>query len=361
MKILHVETGRHFYGGAQQVVWLVDGLSARGVRCKLVCPPGSGIDREARDVGIDVLNLSCAGDLDVTFAWRLYKLLQREMPDLLHCHSRRGADFLGGQAAAVAGVPAVVSRRVDSSEGGAVSALRYQPYRQVIAISEHIADTLLAAGMRGKRLTVIRSAVDARNLAAHADRTVLQREFGILPGEFTIAIVAQLIPRKGHKYLFDALADPALATRNIRLVVFGEGALASELRARIKRLNLDNRVLQAGFRCDLDALLPAFDLLVHPAIHEGLGVAMLKAAAAGLPVIAFDAAGAREAVQHDVTGLLVATKDVAALRDAIIRLIDDPPLRETFGRAGRQRMLDEFSVQQMIEQHLQLYREAIVG
>ena len=359
MKILHVETGRHFYGGAQQVIWLVTGLAARGLRCKLVCPPGSGIDNEARAAGLEVMNLSCAGDLDITFAWRLYKLLQREMPDLLHCHSRRGADFLGGQAAAVAGIPAVVSRRVDSSEGGAISALRYQPYRRVIAISEHIADTLLAAGMRRRRLTVIRSAVDARNLPAQADRTALQREFGIPPGDFAMAIVAQLIPRKGHRFLFDALADPALTARNIRLVVFGEGALAAELRSQIDRLNLGDQVHLAGFRTDLDKLLPAFDLLVHPAIHEGLGVAMLKAAAAGLPVIAFDAAGAREAVQNDTTGLLVAPMDVPALRNAIIRLIDDPELRQEFGRAGRQRMLDEFSVQDMVEQHLQLYRQAL--
>jgi hypothetical protein len=60
MKIVHVETGRHFYGGAQQVLWLLEGLAARGVDNLLVCPPGSGIDKAARDAGIPVRNPSGA-------------------------------------------------------------------------------------------------------------------------------------------------------------------------------------------------------------------------------------------------------------------------------------------------------------
>ncbi len=79
MKILHVETGRHFYGGAQQVIWLIAGLGARGVENLLVCPAGSAIDTVARRAGIAVKNLDCGGDLDFRFAWRLARLaLQRK-------------------------------------------------------------------------------------------------------------------------------------------------------------------------------------------------------------------------------------------------------------------------------------------
>ncbi|NIN38179.1 MAG: glycosyltransferase family 1 protein, partial [Gammaproteobacteria bacterium] len=65
MKILHVETGRHFLGGPQQVIYLIDALQARGVDNILVCPPDSGIDTVAREHGIRVQNLFCAGDLDL--------------------------------------------------------------------------------------------------------------------------------------------------------------------------------------------------------------------------------------------------------------------------------------------------------
>jgi glycosyltransferase involved in cell wall biosynthesis len=358
---MHVETGRHFYGGAQQVVWLVTGLGAQNIDCKLVCPPGSDLSAVARDAGIDAINLSCAGDLDVTFAWRLRQLLVKERPDIVHCHSRRGADFLGGQAAAMTGIPAVVSRRVDSTEPGAIAGLRYRPFSKVIAISQHIADLLLEGGLDEKRMALIRSSVDAGNMPVAADDSLMRQEFGIVPGNFAIAIAAQLIPRKGHSFLFEALAGLHGANRNIRLVVFGTGALETELRIAVTRMNLGGVVQFAGFRRDFDRLLPGFDLLVHPAIREGLGVAMLKAAAARIPVVAFDVAGAREAVVHGETGLLVPVEDVGALRNAITKLVEYPALRVEYGRAGRQRMLDEFSVESMVEQHLQLYETVING
>jgi glycosyltransferase involved in cell wall biosynthesis len=361
MKIFHVETGRHFYGGAQQVIWLTEGLAARGVDCVLVCPPASDIDSAARAAGLEVTNLSCAGDLDISFAWRLRQLLVQAQPDVVHCHSRRGADFLGGQAAAMAGIPAVVSRRVDSIEGSAISALRYRPFVQVVAISEHIASVLLAAGMSGRRLIVIRSAVDAKNLPSAAFRGWLEAEFGIGPGEIAIAIAAQLIRRKGHHFLFEALSDPQSELQQLRLVVFGTGTLEAELKARVANLGLSDRVHFAGFRKDIDRLLPAFDMLAHPATEEGLGVAMLKASAARLPVVAFDVAGAREAVLHEKTGLLVAAGDVRGLRRAIVRLAGDAELRKTLGDAGRKRMLDEFSVREMIDKHMQLYEAIIDG
>ena len=103
MKILHVETGRHLYGGPQQVIYLVSALLERGHDCTLVCPPETGVDSAARSAGIQVRNLFCAGDLDLPFAYRLTQFIQATGPDLVHCHSRRGADILGGLAASFAG------------------------------------------------------------------------------------------------------------------------------------------------------------------------------------------------------------------------------------------------------------------
>jgi glycosyltransferase involved in cell wall biosynthesis len=116
----------------------------------------------------------------------------------------------------------------------------------------------------------------------------------------------------------------------------------------------------AGYRADLDDYLVNFDMLVHPALREGLGIAMLKAAAAGLPVIAFDVAGAREAVCDEETGLLVAAEDSRALAEAICRLTDDAELRHSLGKKGRTRMQAEFSVEKMADRYIQVY-EAVLN
>jgi len=359
MKIVHVETGRHLYGGAQQVLWLLEGLAASDVDSLLVCPPGSGLDTMARKNGVRVINLPCRGDFDLKFAWQLRQLLVAEKPDVVHCHSRRGADFLGGQAAGMVGVPAVISRRVDNPESSFIAKLRYRPFRRIIAISENVALSLHDSGLNPDRVTIIRSAVNAEEIDLTPDCEAFRAEFEIDAGDFVMAIVAQLIPRKGHRFLFDVIPNLRDTHPGIRVVVFGSGSGEADLRALAAQLNLRGTVQFAGFRDDLDSYLACFDLLVHPATQEGLGVAMLKAAAAAVPVVAFDVAGAREAVIHGKTGVLVPAGDVRTLQKAIALMIEEPEMCQDLGEAGRQRMQDGFSVSRMVENHVDLYESLL--
>ena len=361
MKILHVETGRHFLGGPQQVIYLINALRERGHDNTLVCPPESGIDGVARQAGIPVQNLFCAGDLDLPFAYRLSQYLKELGPDIVHCHSRRGADILGGLAASFVDIPTVVSRRVDNTEMRLMAALRYRPFKKVIVISDAVAEVLLDRGVEEDRLVKIRDAVDVGAFKEQPDCDAFRREYSIAPEDYVIAAAGQLIPRKGHQYLLQAVADLKDAYPELKLVIFGEGYLNNQLRAQAASLGLGEVVQFAGFRDDLDSFLPCFDLFAHPALAEGLGVAALKAAAAAVPVVGFAAGGMVEAVVHDKTGLLVAPEDSDALAAAIRRFIDEPDTGREFGRAGRDRMQEEFSIETMAVKHLELYESVLHG
>jgi glycosyltransferase involved in cell wall biosynthesis len=361
MKILHVETGRHLYGGPQQVIYLVSALLERGHECTLVCPPGSGIDQAARQAGIPVRNLFCAGDLDLPFAYRLVQYLQASPPDIVHCHSRRGADVLGGLAASFADVPAVVSRRVDNTELRLMAALRYRPFRKIIAISNVVAEVLRDHGVDADRIEVIRDAVDMAPFAAPADCAAFRREFDIPDSTLVLAAAGQLIPRKGHRYLLQAFAGLIQSRPDIRLIIFGEGHLDAELREQAAALGLGGAVQFAGFRHDLDAWMGCFDIFVHPALAEGLGVVTLKAAAAGVPVVGFAAGGLVEAVADGVTGILVPPEQTERLQGAIAKLAEDAGLRERMGRAGRDRMCNDFSIATMTDKHVALYESIVHG
>lgn len=359
MKILHVETGRHLYGGPQQVLYLMSALQARGHDGTLVCPPGSGIDAAARQAALTVRNLFCAGDIDLPFAYRLTNYIKESGPDIVHCHSRRGADVLGGLAASFADVPAVVSRRVDNTEMKLTAALRYRPFRKIIAISEAVAAVLVDRGVERDRIVVIRDAVDADDFAGPTDCSTFRREFHIPDSSLVIAAAGQLIERKGHRFLLDAVARLKRKHKAFRVIVFGEGPLETELREQATALGLGDHVQFAGYCDDLDALFGCFDLFVHPALAEGLGVVTLKAAAAGVPVIGFRAGGLAEAVVHGETGLLVPPEDVVGLADAIGSLMADPDARRRLGRAGRERMRSEFSVDTMADRHIALYESIL--
>ena len=259
----------------------------------------------------------------------------------------------------MAGIPAVVSRRVDNPQSRIGAALRYRAFAKVIAVSRHVSDILEDSGLHQDRQVLIRSAVARREIMRDDNRARIREQFDIAPNCVALAAAGQFIARKGHRFLLQALAGTSLP--DCRLVLFGRGPLEQDLRAMADAAGLHDRVEFAGFRDDFDTLLPAFDVLLHPATREGLGISMLKAAMARLPVVAFDVAGAREAVQHGQTGLLVPTADVAALAAAIAALAGDPAERARMGDAGRQRMLSDFSVDAMVDAHIDLYQSVLDG
>jgi glycosyltransferase involved in cell wall biosynthesis len=360
VKVLHVETGLHLYGGAQQVVYLLEGLAQRGVDNLLVCPPGAAIGAHLRNSRVQVVELPCSGDLDLGFIGRLRRTIAAHRPALVHLHSRRGADVLGGIAAQRAGVPAVLSRRVDNPENAVWARWKYRRYARVICISEGIAEVLRRAGVEAGRIRVVRSVVDAQAWTQPATRDELRAAFGVPAQRLVAGVVAQLIERKGHRVLFEALARLAPQTRPF-VICFGQGALRAALEADVSRLNLAGDVQFAGFRQDLPRWMGALDLLVHPAYMEGLGVSLLQASAAGVPVIASRAGGMPEAVRDGDNGLLVPPGDADALRAAIERLVGDAALRAQLSAGGRQLIAREFSLDAMVDGNLAVYRELLSG
>jgi len=356
---VHVETGRHLYGGARQVLLLMSGLEARGHSGTLVCPVGSDIESAAREIGLAVNGVTMHGDIDAGFAWRLARLLRRLRPDLVHIHSRRGADTFGGMAARLAGIPAVLSRRVDSADLRGFGRLKYTQYRRVIAISSCIRDQLAALGVPASRLRLVHSAVPAAVAADRVSRESFVSRFGLPADAFPIAVVAQLIPRKGHRVFLEAVAALRDTHPEIRAVLFGIGPLRAKLAAQVTALGLDQQVHFAGYEPNLARWIGHFSLLVHPAEREGLGVGVLEAQAAGLPVAGFRAGGLTEAVADGKTGLLVTPGDVPALTAAIRRMIEDDVQRQRFAAAGPDRVRREFGVEAMVEGNLAVYGEIV--
>jgi len=356
--ILHVETGRHMYGGAAQVLNLIAGQEAHGVRGTLVCPVNSFVAGAAQARGIDVVTVPMRGDLDFGFAVRLWRLIRRLKPSLVHVHSRRGADRAGGVAACLAGVPAVLSRRVDRRESS-WGRPKYWCYRRVIAISGCIRRQLLDAGVPEGKIRLVASGVVPEACAPTWPREKFLAEFGLGEDDFVIGMVAQLIPRKGHRYLLEALPKIHAAGAGIRVIVFGAGALEPRLREAVEQKQLADVVRFAGYRPDLLEFLGHLQLVVHPATREGLGVSLLEAQAAGVPIVGFRAGGVVEAVDDGVTGTLVEPRDVDALAGAITRLVGQPRERAAMGVAARQRIADQFSVDGMVRGNLAVYREII--
>ncbi|MEY4764597.1 MAG: glycosyl transferase, group 1 [Pseudomonadota bacterium] len=362
MKVLHVEAGMHLYGGALQVVFLLRGLKALGVDSVLACPTGSAIAAEAAPHA-DVRTMPMKGDVDMGLTGRLRRLIREVKPDVVHLHSRRGSDIWGAVAGRLEGVPVVLSRRVDNPEKPWVVKLKYRLYDEVVTISDGIRQVLLSEGVPPAKVHCVLSAVDTdqyRPEGRSADLAWFREEFKLKPDALTIGMVAQFIARKGHHTLLDALPAVLAQHPQTQVILFGQGPLTDEIRSLVQASPLLSKHVQLpGFRKDLARVLPCLDVLAHPAFMEGLGVSLLQAAACGVPLVGGRAGGIPEIIQPGLNGELITPGDVPALSAALMGLLGDEARRQRCGQAGREWVMQRFSIQAMVQGNLGVYRHAL--
>jgi glycosyltransferase involved in cell wall biosynthesis len=356
MKIVHVESGKHLYGGALQVSYLLEGLATRGVENVLVCAPGSGIGQHFKSsvqANVRVVEI-VPSSLSIRFGLALEKLLRTEQPDIVHLHSRRGADVFGAMAARRSGVPSILSRRIDNPVKSILTRQKFHYYDRIICISQGIKNVLASANVDEAKLCVVRSAVDAKPWMEIPTRKSLSDEFNLPEDAIYLGVVAQLIERKGHHILLEALRNMPERER-LRVLVFGKGPQREVLERLVREMGLEEIVRFTGFRDDLPRWMGALDILVHPALMEGMGISLLQASAAKVPIVASDVGGIPEAVRNGENGILVPPNDAVALRAAIRKLVQNPDLRKQLGETGRRIVTEEFSIDTMVEGNLSVY------
>ncbi len=166
---------------------------------------------------------------------------------------------------------------------------------------------------------------------------------------------------KGHASLIDATVQILEKFPNTKVLLVGDGPRRSQMENKVSALALSDTIIFTGIRQDVREILPLFDLFVLPSLSEGLPVSILEAMAASKPVVATYVGGVPEAVVDGVTGLLVPPRDPTALAQAIVHLLGDPDLRQQMGQAGRERVLEHFSVERMVERTQNLYEQLLVA
>ncbi|MFP4453989.1 MAG: glycosyltransferase, partial [Desulfobacterales bacterium] len=175
------------------------------------------------------------------------------------------------------------------------------------------------------------------------------------PGPVRIAMVARLDEQKDHDTLFSALSN--LKNYNWTLDLIGDGPREHMLRKHTKRLGLDNRVNFLGLRNDVEALLAKSHIFVLSTKWEGFPRSILEAMRAGLPVIASDVGGVKEAVKNGETGYLVPRMGSDVLCDRIKTLLGSPEQRKQMGLAGRRSFEEKFLFERMAEKTLGVYKQ----
>ncbi len=290
----------------------------------------------------------------------LRQVIEAERPSLLHVNDIWWVPQTL-RAAMGRGIPlaAHVRQEIEPSK---VSCYELERVDLVIAISEQVRRSLQMGGVRPERVRVVYSGINCSTLSPDDFGHQARSRLGIPTHALVLGTVANLFSRKGYHVLLQALPRILASVRQAHYLVVGKGDAEYErrLHSLTRQLNVADRVHFVGFQPSVGPCLAAMDLYVHPALMEGFGIAVLEAMAMARPVVATAVGGVPEIVRQGETGLLVPSGDPEALTSAVINLLTEPELRAKFGRAGRERVLKDFTVEAMMGRLLEAYDSLLV-
>ncbi len=359
MNIVHTESSLGWGGQEIRILTEAAGMRRRGHEVILLCPPQAKIFHEAglRNVPAAALPI---GRKNLAGMWALYRWLKRNPVDVVNTHSSTDSWLAALAMRLLRKAPPIVRTRHISAPvpNNPMTRWLYQKAsRHIVTTGEMLRRRLIEDnGYASASITSVPTGIDTVHFIP-GDRKLARERLGLHKDAVIIGIVATLRSWKGHRYLLDAFAR--LPQKNVQLLIVGDGPQFAPLQKQIGELNLADRVTMPGNQRDVLPWLQAMDIFVLPSYaNEGVPQALMQAMLCGLPVITTPVGSITEAVQPDITGILVPPQQAPALGAAIARLIAQTDLRNRLGAAALRHARENFVVDKMLDDMETVFRRA---
>lgn len=307
---------------------------------------------EMRIAGMTFETLGINGKLNLLAVSRIAQAARDFRADVLHSHLSTASWWCGWQEW-FGGPPSI------GHVHGFTSSFWHGQQSHLIACSEAVKRDLIQKGIRPECVSVIHYPVDPTDQKRTRMPTEVRAEFGADATTPVIGTFAHLSIKKGYRELIRAAELVLNHVPKAQFWCFGEGPLRGELEKQIRNAGIADRVRLIGFRRDVPDLMRAIDVMCLPSHREPFGLVYVEAALAEKPVIACEAGGAPEIIEHGATGLLVRPQNVPDLTQAILTLIDNRDQSAAMGRRGRELALDRFIWPRYLDQLYDVYARVL--
>ncbi|MBU1699992.1 MAG: glycosyltransferase family 4 protein [Candidatus Eisenbacteria bacterium] len=360
---IQIAHGADWGGTERHLLDLSTNLLQRGYPVKIILSHEGVTAVRVREQKIP-LEIIRRSRIPLDYLFRLRETLRRLPPSLVHVHSGR----LPALAARAAGVSAVVETRhgLGSRRAGADPPDSREGIREIVGgswidaiITVCRTDRDYLAAFRGEKA----------NRVFHIPNGVARDEFPLKrclskpvcsPGNerapLCIGYLGRLSEEKGLLHLLQALSEHS---RPFHLEIAGTGPLEKELRAVTQSLDLTSRVRFIGFLDSIGRYISGWDLVALPSIWEGLPYAALEALGWGRPLLATRVGGLPDLIREGEWGWLAAPGDASSLGRALARIPWDRNHLRKMGEKGRQYLSLHFSLDQMVDRILDIYKEVM--
>lgn len=358
------------YGGAESVVLQMSReLSASGVEVSIIYA-GIGPMVARFRAAVTVAVQSAQGSVyRMDSVLRMAGIIRTMRPDVVHTHLWN-ADAIGGLAARIAGVPALLSTvhgsyylPLPDAHGqdwgtrfrSATFRGIYCNFDAILAVSRSVkADMLTRPGLRvsPNRIRVLHSGISLP-MSFHGGNSI--------SGVSRIWVVANFYPNKGHELLLRALPFVVASIPGLKCHLVGEGPTRERIQALAEDLGIASHIVFEGSLASPFDKIGPNDVLALPSVSEGLPISILEALGRSIPVVASHVGGIPEIIEDGIGGLLFEPGDPKSLIGALMRALTDEDFRKRASIEGRRTVVEDFSSRLMGRRLLEIYREVLAA
>ena len=330
---------------------------------KLVTSPSEENKNIAKYEGIDICSIDMTRRItpfkDFVALWKLIGFFRKEKPDLVYTFTPK-AGLLGMLAAFMLRVPRRVHNVVGMPLMEAVSyralLLKYSE-KLTYGLATHLfcnsfgLKKFISANLTKRDIQVIANgSINGVDTAYFQDdysdvkKSAIRQKYSISVDDFVFSYIGRLVKDKGINELILAFSNLLPTHHNIKLLLVGDAKLEHDLLSRqtLNTIATNRNIISIGFQSNIKNLLSITDFVVLPSYREGLPNALIEAGSFGLALIATDIEGCNEIIQHNHTGLLVKTKDVSDLQNAMEIYIKNKILRDKVQSNIRQYIVNTY-------------------
>jgi glycosyltransferase involved in cell wall biosynthesis len=292
---------------------------------------------------------------------RLCLIAKREKVDIIHTFFEK-AEVMGWIASRITHIPIWITSRRD------LGFKRKNIYKKIFAFTERNCKKCIAnciavkdqvvqqEGLVREKIEVIYNGLDLSQFQVHMNENTLIEELVVDDGVPLVGMIADFnFEIKGHIYFLGAAKKILEKIPNVKFILVGDGPLRARYEEVAWELNLKNNVYFLGKRTDVPSIISNLDVSVLSSTNEGFSNVILESMAASKPVVATKVGGSPEMVMDGITGYLTPPKDIQAMANAIINLLQNPDKAKAMGNAGKKLVEEKFTVEAMVKKYEKLY------
>lgn len=306
---------------------------------------------------------------DLSFLYRLIRSCRQQKIDIIHSHFT-GTNLYACLVGAILRIPVVTTFHNElilpwwSCRHSKLKhfLIRNLASRTVLVAEFMKKDYINIAKYPPEKLLTIYNGIELGSKEVDFNISTLRKDLGIQDNELVVGHVANLRPPKGHRYLIEAAGRICKDSPKVKFLLIGEegdGKIKREIEELITKFGLHENIKLLGFRDDVQKLLYLIDVFVLSSTSEGLPLSVVEAMAASKPVVATSIGGLPEIIIPNQSGYLVEPGNSFTLAEKLSILLRSKDLREQMGKMGRKTVEEKFSLETMIDNYQNLYKQIL--